>query len=366
MSTKNQREQLMHTIIGQIALIVAIVIGIWFYTIPLYTTLSASIASTNARIEAFTQTSQNGIPYKELDALLSKMTWQEELLGIIQSAPLETQNVIKKVGWEPYLTWLKKAIDSNTSKDEKINLALKKARLNSILPTLNPISNNIQEETISMKKYIMFMEENIIKKFGIESSASLSIQNIKYGKKGALMPDVVGSFDNEIAFKTTNENIIKMIRYINLLGNPEILVDTGTTSKVAPGIMSNPLAMINALSLDNTLDITKPTLENSGRMTVRFYIRGSSIMDIALLRGTLISRKTALGQKIEMTLTQCNKEITCPKKKDLQLLSRKFTEFSHSGGDKKPTQGIELVYSLSSELDSIRSLEDEYNKLTGK
>lgn len=34
-----------------------------------------------------------------------------------------------------------------------------------------------------MKKYITFVEENIIKKFQLDSTASLSIQGIRYGKK---------------------------------------------------------------------------------------------------------------------------------------------------------------------------------------
>ncbi len=42
------------------------------------------------------------------------------------------------------------------------------------------------------------------------------------------MPEVVGSFDNEMSFKAKNENIIKMIKYINKLGSPEILIATGT------------------------------------------------------------------------------------------------------------------------------------------
>ena len=61
-----------------------------------------------------------------------------------------------------------------------------------------------------MKKYITFVEENIIKKFDIETSASLSLQNITYGKKGTTMPEIVGSFDNEISFKSTNNNIIRI------------------------------------------------------------------------------------------------------------------------------------------------------------
>lgn len=72
MSSKNQREQLMHTAIGQIAIIALVLIGTWMYTIPLYTTLSASVTSTNAAIEKFKETSQNGIPYKSLDPLLKK------------------------------------------------------------------------------------------------------------------------------------------------------------------------------------------------------------------------------------------------------------------------------------------------------
>jgi hypothetical protein len=366
MSTKNQREQLMHTAIGQVAIIVVVLAGTWMYTIPLYTSLSASVTLTNEAIEKFTQTSQNGIPYKEIDVLLKKNKWQEELLWIIQSAPIETQNAIKKIGGDTYLNWLKQAIESNTSKDEKLNLVLKKARLNSILPTLNPISNNINEETVSMKKYITFVEENILKKFQLDSTASLSIQGIRYGKKWWIMPDVVGSFDNEISFKATNENIIKMINYVNLLGHPEILTDTGIINGWTPTIMSNPLAMIDSFSLENILDTTKPNEENSGRMTLRFYIRGSSINDVAFLGSTIASRKSILAKKIETTLTKCLAEVTCPKKKDLQGLSRKYTEFNRSSISKKVTQWTELVYSLSSELDSIKALEDEYNKLTGK
>jgi hypothetical protein len=157
-----------------------------------------------------------------------------------------------------------------------------------------------------------------------------------------------------------------MINYINLLGHPEILTETWVLSWGTPAIMSNPLAMIDSFSLENILDPTKPNEENNGRMTLRFYIRGSNTTDIAFLWSTIVSRKAVLSKKIEATLTTCLAEITCPKKKDLQLLSRKYTEFSRSSEGKKATQGTELIYSLSSELDSIKSLEDEYNKLTGK
>jgi hypothetical protein len=63
-------------------------------------------------------------------------------------------------------------------------------------------------------------------------------------------------------------------------------------------------------------------------MTVRFYIRGSSTSDIAFLTTTIATRKTALGKKIEQALSKCNSEITCPRQKELQQLSKKFSEFT--------------------------------------
>ena len=64
-----------------------------------------------------------------------------------------------------------------------------------------------------------------------------------------------------------------MINYVNNLGHYEILVDTGSTSTAPTTIMSNPLAMIDSLSLEDSLDLNKPNEENAGRMTIRFYIR---------------------------------------------------------------------------------------------
>jgi hypothetical protein len=41
------------------------------------------------------------------------------------------------------------------------------------------------------------------------------------------MPETIGSFENDISFKTTNGDIAKMIEYINNLGKPVVLTDTG-------------------------------------------------------------------------------------------------------------------------------------------
>ena len=367
MSVKNQREQLMHTAVGQVTTIIFVALWTWFYSIPLYSSLSASVLSTNVAIENYKNTVNDGISFSNITTLL-KARGQEELLGVIQFAPTEAQNVIKKVGSGPYLAWLRTSIESNEATTEKTKIETKKARLNSILPTLSPLSNSISEDTVSMKKYISFVEENIIKKYSLDSVASLSLQNITYGKKGWpawSMTDVIGSFDNDISFKTTNNNIFKMINYINQLGHPELLTDTGAMSDDwIPAIMSNPLAMIDSLSLESSLDMTKLNEKNSGRMTLRFYVRGSSATDIAYLKTAIATRNTALGKKIELKLTNCTKDTTCSNAWKLQILFKKYNEYNTSNNNTKVNpQWTELMYSLSAELDSIIAFEEELKNI---
>jgi hypothetical protein len=101
-------------------------------------------------------------------------------------------------------------------------------------------------------------------------------------------------------------------------------------------------------------------------MVLRFYIRGSSLTDIAFLSGNVKSRKEALRKKIETNTTTCTNEVTCPHKKDLEIFSRKYTEFDRAVSQNKPKQGTEMIYALSSQLDSINSLEKEFKNIISK
>lgn len=364
MSTRNQREQLIHSATGQISIIIGVLICSWLYTIPLYKSLSEGVVNTNAAINTYLTTSKDWIKNAELVKKLKENKWKEELIEVIEAAPGATEEAIKKVWWGAYLTWLDENIIS--SAEEKSKLTLKKARLNSILPTLSPISNNLVEETINMRKYISFIETNILKEFWLDSNAALGIQNITYGKKGGDTPEEVGSFNAELTFKATNAGISKMIDYINTLGDPKILTETGNTIEETPGVMSNPLAMIDTLSLNETLDMNNPNAENGGRVVIKFYIRGSSPSDITYLAETIKKRKEDLGKKITTTATKCAAENTCSRKKEYQVLTRKFEEFSRAIKVVKPTQWIEWIYVLSNQLDSIIALENELKKITGK
>jgi hypothetical protein len=97
MSTKNQREQLIYSAIGNIATIVLVFVLLWIYILPRYEALSLSVDETNENIKKYSATANNGLTYAELDKILGSTPGKEELHSIIQSAPKETQEVIKKV-----------------------------------------------------------------------------------------------------------------------------------------------------------------------------------------------------------------------------------------------------------------------------
>lgn len=357
---KNQREELIHSLIWQSTVIVFILIISWLYTLPKYVTLAESIDKTNALINEFHDIEKEGIPYIKFNDLLSSKG-KIELLSIVQSAPIETQNVIKKTWSDLYLTWLNNEIIKSNTDEQK--LLIKKARLNSILPTLNPVNNNLTQDTINQKRYVYFVESNIFKKFDIENIMPLGIQSITYGKKGTSMPETIWYFDINMAFETTNGQIMQLIDYVNSLGKYDLLNDTSTSSTGwLPAVMSNPLAMINAFSLEWWFDKDNLDKKNSGNMTIRFYVRGSSKTDIEFLTENLKSRRESLKKNITTKLDACTVELTCPRKKDLELISRKFTEFS------KATEWIAHnpwteVYELAAEIESLIAIETEFKKL---
>ena len=51
---------------------------------------------------------------------------------------------------------------------------------------------------------------------------------------------------------------------------------------------------IESLSLQNLLDANNPNVRNTGRVTIRFYVRGSSKEDITFLKEAIKEQETVL------------------------------------------------------------------------
>jgi hypothetical protein len=102
--------------------------------------------------------------------------------------------------------------------------------------------------------------------------------------------------------------------------------------------MSNPLVTIEEFSLQSNLDKNKLNENNTGRIVLRFFVRGSSTMDIEFLAGTINSKKEKLKSQIDSALKSCQADITCARKKELETLSVKYNEFIRATSGKKTAQ----------------------------
>lgn len=143
------------------------------------------------------------------------------------------------------------------------------------------------------------------------------------------MPTGIGTFDLILSFRSSNASIKKLIDFINLSGNTEILTEnTILDTDDIPEIMSNPLITMESFSLQDPLDLKSPDKINNGRVTIRFYIRGSSSEDITYLRENLKTRKDELLTEINAAVTECQQnEVLCSQLEALQAFQKKYNEF---------------------------------------
>jgi hypothetical protein len=363
MISTSQKEHLTYTIILQSAILAWLALLTWSYLIPGITKIGIDQAAAQESIRVYVDTKENGIPFDDLGKKLTTMKGKEELIKIIRSDAAETRKVIKKsVKWE-YTGWLNSVI-ANSDEDKK-KLTQAKQKINSILPTMSPISNSLNEEYITLKEYIRFIESRFLTAFEIQSNIVLGIQWVNYA--AGWTTGNVGTFDLRLDFKATNTNIQKLITYVNESGNPAILSYSGLLADGdVPAILSNPLMTIESLSLEDVLDSTRPSAINNGRATIRFYVRGSSKEDIIFLKGAIASRQEVLQAQIMSAQAECKKQgQLCTELPRLDAFSKKYTEFTRSLTQTKWVDTLDISI-LGQTATSLRSLDDEFQSITNK
>lgn len=363
MISTSQKEHLTYSLILQCVILAGVGIVGWTYILPGIEKINATEESAKTSIDLYNNIKDNGLSFDALGRELASVKWKEELLKLIRSAPDDTKKVITKTGKGEYIQWLNTSIlDSD---EDKKKLAQAKQKINSILPTMSPISNSLNEEYITLKEYIKFIEGKFLSAFNIKSNIVLWIQWVAYDNNN--WPSSVGTFDLRLDFRATNKNIQDLINYVNDSGNPAILSFTGVlTEDKIPKILSNPLMTIEALSLENMLDSTNPSAINNGRVTIRFYIRGSSNEDIIFLREAIVNRKDKLKEEIQVAIDECKKQdLLCTELSRLEVFQKKYTEFIRSIEDTKWTQTNDISI-LGQTAASLRGLDDEFRTIIKK
>ncbi len=164
MISNSQKEHLTYTAIGQVAVLFWIASLSYSYIIPWYKEISTRLNTTNDIIEKYNKTESDGISSTDLWGFLNWKPEYTELIKVIQADPKNTEDVIRKKEWAwNYLSWLKDVIWGDASNRDKRLLIVQKALLNSVIPTMSPANNNIEESNITLKQYVKFIEWSILK-----------------------------------------------------------------------------------------------------------------------------------------------------------------------------------------------------------
>ncbi len=156
----------------------------------------------------------------------------------------------------------------------------------------------------------------------------------------------------------------QFLDFVKNTGNPEILEEFNKNAPI-PEIMSNPLITLESLSIESPINMSYPNVQNSGRITLRLYVRGSSESDQIFLKEAFQKKQSELQAKINESVKNCTQTTTpCTYADALEKVKNKFDQFSkaadnlmNSGG----STGVKSIYILSQQLESLKSIETEYN-----
>jgi hypothetical protein len=157
------------------------------------------MGKAESAITSYKEVKDKWYSYEQVTGILAAMPEKEELMKIMQATPEESRVALQKDWNGDYLPWLKNTI--NASDEDKQKLVQAKKKINSILPTMSPISGSIDEENITLKEYILFIEREILKRFELDSNMSLGIQGLTYGNAWNGIPTGIGTFDLESEFQ---------------------------------------------------------------------------------------------------------------------------------------------------------------------
>lgn len=382
MLSNSQKEHLTFTAVWQFVVIFAMVMVIYQYIMPGIKDINQLTADAQTAIESYSGTLNAGINDTTLQKLLSAKQEYAELIKIIQTDPEYTKRILKKENMSitgslqfnydcrtvDYYTCLKNVLGKVDNEKEAIKN--EKAKLNSIIPTMSPISNNIEEDNITLREYVNYIEKSILQKFNFDSNVIIGMQWLSFGRKSDGVPESIGMYEFQLNFKATNQDIQDFIEYINETGRPDILSFTWVLSKDRiPKVMSNPLITMENFSVQEKLDLDNPTKENSGRSTLRFYIRGVSKDDIQFLIESLKWRRSDLSTRIEESVKTCQKDgVLCASYiKKLLSFQKKFDEYTRGLNQTQPVgTSPEYIYILNQTATTLKSLEQELDSILPK
>lgn len=354
------QEQLTYKAIFQIGILIACILVFVFYIHHNLDIAKSNTEQANVSINRYTTITQNGLPFWEFQTKIKNNTSLTETIkehnDIVRAIITKDKNNTEK-----YLDWINSTMI--VSDEEKQKIQESRAKINSIIPTISPFYENINEDNVTLGDYIAFVEQKILKKFNITSFSSLGIAGIQY-IENSVPNNPIGKFQIELNFtNSTVSNILQLLEFIHTSGD----LNKTPISWSKNTVMRDPLMTVESFAITESADSRFGDTTVSGKLVINFYIRGSSESDKKFLADTLEKRKEELKTKISSRLKECETEFcTWEEKEKLQNLQSKFNDFYKSLSQslsEKTSNTTESIYIISQQLQSISSLDEELSQI---
>ncbi len=359
------QEQLKYTVGLQVGLTVLAVIFTMLYTLPKMEATSLQIEAANQAITAHDEILNNGISYDALPSVIANMENTVELSELVtKNGEKIIPFLVKTDPSKTYSDWLTDVM--NTSEDDRIRIMDAQSKINSIIPTLSPLSRNQTIKSVTLRDYVTFVEKILLSNNGITSFSPIGISGVTYQEteEGGLAHPV-GVFTTDIELETNNANIIKLLNLVSSLGDPSVLSEKDISSN-PPAIMSNPLVTIESLNLEKVPDSDNPSIKNTGNIVLNFYVRGSSSTDRDYLIEAFNKRKNALAREIGVKIEECKANSSCVSLDALQNVQKKFLQFDDSLAkilQEQSENTIEVTYIIAQQISLLQSLRSEFENI---
>lgn len=283
----------------------------WIY--PSHSEMLEKIDQANATFSKNNEIKSNWFSYDELYQIMNTKWFQKDILDLMKDRT-KAEQAIKKTWWWDYISWLNSEIAKNTvltseiSKNEKI--------IWNILPvfyqywsTQWSTSTQIKQQ-ISLENFINFVENNILRKFRINSFSTLWIDNITFGSDDPtqtqsnsrnIKDDSVWSFVLKLEFEAKNEDLVNFLDNIQKSWKLNI-VDWKLANQVSASNIDTYSNLDNLLiTVDNLVlkdSISNAWEKNSWNIALRFYVRWIWYEQYMTIQSRISNRFNALYTNI--------------------------------------------------------------------
>ena len=305
---KREKQWYIRWLIFNSIIVVWLLIFAFNYIIPKYDVISSISAQWNSLFTDIKKIEYYWYSVNDLQVLFTKHQFTDTKNLFVDKNKL-TSTLTKSPDYndKTYNEWLNGEIWKLDFYNSEIQN--NKNILWNIIPTFSDSAWSVKwvDNKITLETFINYIEENLLKKYNLQSFSSIWIDNVTFDKdkKNNIW---IFKLDLDISWKNSNiKNFIKNIQESwQLKINDEWKLEWNISkNQNSLSDLSNLLITIDNLSLnDNIIDDDE---DNTWNITLQFYVKWIWLEDYILIKNKIINDFNTLYSKISLDSKRCDK-----------------------------------------------------------